>query len=156
MKNLVVACVALMFVIAALSMTMTPAQAQTSVPFNPWSLTHAPAANAQATASKAAAVGVSHVADCVVATFVAGATAPVAVTVNVAIRDGATGAGTVLFQQAMAVPATAGAVNPPLVVCPQNGLKLRGTANTAMTVEFAAAGGANTVEAVFLMGHDEK
>lgn len=116
-----------------------------------WSVVHAPAANTQATASRAAKAGFRHVAQTVTATLVAGASAPTAVQVTVNLRDGATGAGTVIWSGVMSVPATAGQSSQPLVL---SGLNLVGSVNTAMTLEFSAAGGANTVEAVTLTGYD--
>src|SRR5690242_9481224 len=73
-------------------------------PYATWSVVHAPAANNQATASKAAgAAGVRHVCTGITATLAAGASAPTAVNVNVAVRDGATGAGTVLWQAVLSL-----------------------------------------------------
>lgn len=116
-----------------------------------WSVVHAPAANTQATISKAAgAAGVRHVCTGISATFVAGATAPVAVQVTVNVRDGATGAGTIIWTGVLSLPATAGSSAFPIHL---SGLNLVGTAATAMTIEFSAAGGANTVEAVALQGY---
>lgn len=117
-----------------------------------WTAVHAPAANTQATASRAAgAAGVRHVCRGLTATLAAGAVAPAAIQVNVVLRDGASGAGTVLWAAAMALPATAGATAAPLSVMD---MWIVGTAATAMTLEFSAAGGANTVEAVTLVGTD--
>jgi hypothetical protein len=122
-----------------------------------WFIQNAPAANTQATITKAAAgAGVRNVADCVTATFVAGAIAPAAVQVSVVIRDGATGAGAILAQWNMALPATAGASSAPLFACSTGGIGVSGTANTAMTIEFTASGGANTIETVSLKGHRER
>jgi hypothetical protein len=59
--------------------------------------------------------------------------APAAGAVDVALRDGATGAGTVLIQHRMAFEAVAGKDGPALVLL---GLHIPGSANTAMTVEF--------------------
>lgn len=116
-----------------------------------WSIIHAPAANAQATASKAAgAAGVRHVCTAISATFVASTTAPAAVQVTVNVRDGATGAGTVIWTAVMSLPATGGASAAPVQLA---GLNIVGSAATAMTIEFSAAGGANTVEAVSLSGY---
>lgn len=116
----------------------------------------APGAAAQATATQAAAAsGVRYVADCLTATLVAGATAPAAQTFNVLIRDGASGSGTVLATWAMSIPATAGASAAPVVVCPAGGI-VSGSAATAMTVEFSAAAGANTIQTVTLKGHRER
>jgi hypothetical protein len=56
-----------------------------------------------------------------------------ALTVN--LRDGATGAGTVLWTAHVVIPAATGQAVIPFSVC---GLRLPGTANTAMTLEFSA------------------
>jgi hypothetical protein len=115
----------------------------------PWSTTHEPAANTQATITRAAAgVGVKNVCTGLTVTFAAGATAPAAVQVAVRLRDGGTGAGTVLWAAVLSLPATAGAS----VGVARQGLWIPGTANTAMTLEFSAAGGANTIQAVALEG----
>jgi len=123
-------------------------EAQAPAPF--WQVENAPAANTQATASQASAgAGLRNIVDCITATFVAGATAPAAVQVTLNVRDGATGAGNIIWTGVMALPAVAGESSDPLQLC---GLGIPGTAATAMTVEFAAAGGANTVEAVSMKG----
>lgn len=119
---------------------------------NSWSVVHAPAANTQATASKAAGgANVRHICTGILATFVAGAVAPTAVQVTVVVRDGATGSGTIIWTGVMALPAVAGQSAAPIM---HDDLTLVGTLNTAMTVEFIAAGGANTVEAVSIQGYD--
>lgn len=114
-----------------------------------WSVLHTPAVSTQATASKTAgAAGVRHVADCV--SISAGAsTAPTATQLTINLRDGATGAGTILWSTEITAGATAtnhGNVN----VC---GLNLIGSAATAMTLEYGAAL-ANEFEAVTLSGYD--
>src|SRR5262249_10155520 len=115
-------------------------------------LVNDPAANTQASASRAAApAGVVQVADCITATFVAGTTAPSAVNSTVVVRDGATGAGTVLWAADFALAGAIAASAQPVRVC---GLDLAGSVATAMTVEFTAAGGANTFENVTLTGYD--
>lgn len=115
-----------------------------------WTVTHLPAANAQATATKAAGGGtVRHVATSITASFVANTTAPAASIVTVALRDGTTGAGTVLWQSRMVVQAVAGDWH----TIALSDLNIVGSANTAMTLEFDAAGGANTVESVTLTGY---
>lgn len=117
-----------------------------------WTITNDPAVNTAATVSRAAGTGGAiHVADCATATFVANTTAPAAAVVTVVIRDGATGAGTIVWSADMALTATAGVAATPVQLC---GLNINGTANTAMTVEFTAAGGANTFETVGLTGYD--
>jgi hypothetical protein len=121
-------------------------------PLPHWSLVNDPAVNTAATATRAASsTGGVHVADCVSATFIAGTTAPAAVNVTVVIRDGTTGAGTVLFAADLALAGTISDRATPVQLC---GLSIPGSANTAMTVEFTAAGGANTFETVALTGYD--
>src|SRR5213594_278029 len=62
-----------------------------------WSVVHTPAVSVQATASKTAgAAGVRHVADCVTASAGAAA-APTATNLTVNLRDGASGAGTIIW-----------------------------------------------------------
>lgn len=119
--------------------------------FGDWAQGHTPAANTQATTTKAAGgAGVRHVCTSISATLVAGATAPTATTVEVALRDGATGAGTILWEQTIGIQAVAGATNA-IHIAPLN---IIGSANTAMTLEFSAAAGANTLESVSMTGYD--
>lgn len=117
-----------------------------------WSITHAPAANTKATISQAAVAGMVHVAECASAVITAGTTAPTAAVTTLQLRDGATGAGTIEASWAVAVPATAGLMSPPIMLC---GLGIAGSPNTAMTLEFAAAAGANTFESVSLSGRTQ-
>lgn len=115
-----------------------------------WSVTHAPAANTVATASKAAgAAGVRHVCTSVSATIAGGAVAPTATTVTLQLRDGATGAGSVVGSWTIGIEATAGRT----VSLVLTGLNIVGSAATAMTLEFSAAGGLNTLESVTLSGY---
>jgi hypothetical protein len=115
-----------------------------------WAVTHSPAANTQATISKAAGgAGVRHVCTSLAARIVGGTTAPAAVSVTLNLRDGATGAGTVLASWTF-VLAGAIAAKDEVILCDLN---IVGTANTAMTLEFSAAGGANTLESVNLVGY---
>lgn len=113
-----------------------------------WTAFHKPAANTVATISKAAGgAAVRHVCK----GFMVGlsnnaAAASSAVTVQ--LRDGATGAGTVLWETSMAIPATAFTSQ----VIAISGLYIVGTANTAMTLEFSGAAGANTLENVNIFG----
>ena len=114
-----------------------------------WSAVSNPAVSTQASASRAAgAAGVRHVADCISVT--AGAsTAPTATSLVINLRDGASGAGTVLWSvdvNAAATAANHGAYN----FC---GLNLIGSAATAMTLEFAALL-TNEFESVTLTGYD--
>lgn len=117
-----------------------------------WSIYHVPAVNTQATISKAAVTGKFHIADCILGVLAAGTAAPTAVNPVLQLRDGATGVGTVLWSATLGLPATAGLLSPPVQLC---GLNIAGTPATAMTLEFAAAGGANTFESVLLKGRTQ-
>lgn len=121
------------------------------VPCGNWYVTHAPAAATQATASKAAgAAGVRHVCTGFTVTIAGGAAAPTAALVTVNLRDGATGAGTIISTLTLAVEAVAGKA----VVHHVGPLNVFGTAATAMTVETSAATGANVSASVTLYGYD--
>lgn len=123
--------------------------AQLVAPPGLWSVVSNPAAGVQATATRAAgAAGVRHVAFGIVITWGAIA-APVATALTWALRDGATGAGTILAQGQLAVPGVA-FQGPPVVLQP---LSIPGTAATAMTLEFSAALAA-LLEGVTLLGFD--
>lgn len=116
-----------------------------------WTQVHTPAANTQATTTKAAGGGsVRHVCTGLTVILAAGATAPTATNLLVNLRDGASGAGTILWSATISIPNIAGAMNG----ISRSGLFIRGTANTAMTLEFAAAAGANTIESVAMEGVD--
>lgn len=110
------------------------------------------AANAQATAGTpsasrvAGASGVRHVCTGISISVAAGATAQTPVIVN--LRDGATGAGTILATWALsAIVNGMGSLN-------LNGLNLVGSAATAMTLEFAATTATAVVGSVNLFGYD--
>lgn len=112
-----------------------------------WSVTHTPAVNTVATITRAAGgAGIRHVLRSFTATVIGLAAAAEAVlTVN--IRDGASGAGTILKSFPLYAPPGG-----------QNGLAMSdlnivGSENTAMTIEFTAAGGANTYESVSMSGN---
>jgi hypothetical protein len=147
MKRLVLGLAAVLFMVSTLG-------AQSDSTFK---LYHDPGANTLATATKAAVAGQRNVADCVVATLTAAATAPAAINVQVLIRDGATGVGTILASWRLALPATGGGSSMPVDACPGGGgLQIIGTAGNAMTVEFSAAAGANTFETIWARGHTER
>lgn len=115
-----------------------------------WGEVHTPAANTQATKSHTAgAAGVRHVCTYLTATLCAGTSAPTAAQVKVRLRDGATGAGTILWDATMTIQATAGVMN----TISLSGLNLIGTAATAMTLEFDGAAGANTFESISFGGY---
>lgn len=114
-----------------------------------WSVVHTPAANNQATASKAAGSSSQrHVCTGFTWSLSSGAGAPTPELITVAIRDGATGAGTIVWQQTVSLPATAGSH----AEFGQTGLWLVGTAATAMTIETDSSPGANVVASVSLSG----
>ena len=114
-------------------------------PVGTWSVTNTANAGTPS-ASKAAGGGtVRHVATCVSVNVGAAATAQPVVQVN--LRDGATGAGTIIRSWQLAAPANDSAT---VDLC---GLNMTGSANTAMTIEFAAATAANTQASVNLSGY---
>lgn len=115
-----------------------------------WTAVHFPATATQATASKGAgATGVRHIATSITVSFAQPTASPVAFTGDVALRDGLTGAGTVLWRAAIACPATASEVRTITI----SGLAIVGSAATAMTLEFNAAGGTATQQSVTLTGY---
>ncbi len=129
----------------ALAYTVGGSGAQVTVPYSTWSVTNTPAAATQATASQAAgAAGVRHVATTVTVCLAAGGTAQTPILAH--LRDGATGAGTILRSWAFSAPVnTAKCDN-------LNGLAMLGTAATAMTIEFTGAGVASSQQTVTLTG----
>ena len=116
---------------------------------NIWSAHHVPAANTVATITRAAqAAGIRNVCTWITVKLVAGATAPTAVNTSVSLIDGATGGTTYLWRATISLPATAGADNGIAL----SNLWIPGTAATGLTLEFLAAGGANTIESVSMGG----
>lgn len=111
-----------------------------------WSVVNTQAGAVQATASKAAGGGtVRHVATDLTVCF--GDTA-VAAPRLAHLRDGATGAGTILRSFILGVPVAND------TKCENvNGINITGSANTAMTIEFAAAGSATATATVSLSGY---
>jgi len=103
-----------------------------------WSIVDTGSQSAQASVTIAAEADVRHVADCL--SFSAGvdsATPPTQTPLTVSVRDGASGAGTVLWQYFTLIVNTAGIQSvEPHSLC---GLNLTGTTNTAMTIEFSAS-----------------
>jgi hypothetical protein len=114
-----------------------------------WTAVSSPAVSNQASASIASEAGVRHVATR--ACFSAGSTtAPAATMLKVNLRDGATGAGTILTSWTIAITAAAGQNVQPY--CFPIG-PLVGTTATAMTLEFSALL-TNLVEDVTLQGYN--
>jgi hypothetical protein len=114
-----------------------------------WAINNAPAANTVATVSQAAAGGLRHVCTSIYALLTNGVVAAQGnATLN--LRDGASGAGTLLWTMDMAIPATAGTTR----VIQLSNLNIVGSGGLAMTLEFVAAAGANTFEMVNICGFD--
>lgn len=111
-----------------------------------FAVVHTPAAATQATISQAAgAAGVKNVATLI--SYIISTVGTAQTILSIALRDGATGAGTILWQKQFILP-----VNYTLsesVSLPH----IQGTAATAMTLEFSAAGVAASVQAVSLAGY---
>jgi hypothetical protein len=115
-----------------------------------WVASSNPGAGTAASASRAAGgAGVRHV--CTGGIIVLSATTALAgiTTVTFNFRDGASGAGTILFTVQVTLPA---AVVPAFSI-PLPPLNLVGSANTAMTLEGSAAVG-NLMESATLFGYD--
>lgn len=110
----------------------------------------APAAGSVATATAAAGgLNVRHRARFLVASARAAAALAAAYSSEVVIRDGAAGAGTIIWRTGIALPTvTVGVID--RVIVP---LSLDGTANTAMTVEML--GGAAGVSLTVWLGYEE-
>ncbi len=126
-------------------------QADKAVPPDGWSVTHAPAINTAAVATKAAgATGVKHVCTGILCTLANDATGTVQLGILFNLRDGATGAGAILASITLSVVATAGACT----TFAATGLNLPGTAATAMTLESASTPAAHTAASVTLLGYD--
>jgi hypothetical protein len=111
-----------------------------------WSIFHAPNAAIQATKTKAAVAAKRHVLTGFSAVISCRSTAQ-DTEVEVYVRDGASGGGTVLWQGSVTCPAgdTRGFAI--------SGLNLVGSENTAMTVEFSGAGVTDSKERVSAWGY---
>ena len=122
-----------------------PGNPGSSSPESPGQGSHAPAVNVQATITIAApGTGLRLACNSITAMLVANTTAPAAAKVSVRLIDGASGGATILWEAVLALQAVAGD-RAGIALAP---LFIRGSANTAMTLEFDAAGGANTFESV--------
>jgi hypothetical protein len=112
-----------------------------------FNIVHTPVAATQATISQAAGgAGVRNVCTGISASLCTVGTAQAAA-VQLNLRDGATGAGTILWSKTFSCGTTT-QINVDL-----SGLNIRGTAATAMTLEFSAAGVAASFESVSLSGY---
>lgn len=114
-----------------------------------WSDTHAPAVGTRATITRASAGGFTFC-DGISAVFCC-APGDVATTALLHLRDGATGAGTILRSWRFAIFDAVGGGN---ISVNLTNLGIRGTFGTDMTLEFAAAPGAASFQSVGLSGYD--
>lgn len=111
-----------------------------------WAINQAPAAATQATVTRAAAgAGVRHVCKSITVSIAAVA-AQGAITFN--LRDGASGAGTILWTVTLIAPAGNGR---DVTI---GNLNIVGSANTAMTLESAVAPAATNFATVAMTGYD--
>lgn len=114
-------------------LSMTPMLAAQQGPANSQQVDSAPAVSTQASASIAAQDNVRYVADQIC--FSAGSTtAPALTQLNVVLRDGATGAGTVLATFVVIIPAATGQNVAPYCAP----MSVGGSNKTAMTAEWSA------------------
>lgn len=118
------------------------------VPRSAWTASHAPSAATQATATKASAgAGLKNVCTSIAASFIPSGSAT-AVVKSLRLRDGATGAGTILWEIYLGLQTAAGQG----MGIAMSNLWIPGTAATAMTIEFESAGGSNTLQSVSILG----
>lgn len=114
-----------------------------------WSVASTPATGTAASASKATGgSGVQHVCRSIsFALAVDGTHAQAAIQIN--LRDGAPGAGTILWSLTILKAAVEA-----LSLFHVGDLNIPGSANTAMTLEFASAGATGSVQSVSITGYD--
>jgi len=116
------------------------------VPPDMWSVNHTPAAATQATISKAAAATLRHY--CTgIAAVISAVAAQAGIQVN--LRDGASGAGTILWSQTIALPVGG------IAIIQISGLNIPGTLGNAMTLETSAAPASTNFASVSMTGYDE-
>lgn len=107
---------------------------------------HVPTTATQATVTQASAgTGLKNYCTAIIACVSCGANDQTPI--QVYLRDGATGAGTILFAATLAAPAKG---SDKIVL---SGLNIAGSAATAMTLEFSAAGVTASQETVTLIGY---
>lgn len=115
-----------------------------------WAINNAPAAALAATTTRAPVAGQRHRATAISFSVITTTTAPTVATLTVTLRDGASGAGTILMVWRVRVAAAMTDTNVAQVVL--GGLNVVGSVNTAMTLEFDV-GTLNTLEDVSLTGY---
>lgn len=116
---------------------------------NFWTAIHVPPSNTKATATKASAgAGKRNICTGFTVTIATDATAPTAANLTVSLIDGSSGGTNYLWRSTISIPAVAGAQ----VSIVRGSLWIPGSQATAMTLEFSAAGGADTLESVSMEG----
>lgn len=113
-----------------------------------WYALHRPAANTQATVTVGApGLGLALVCERLTVTLAAGASTPTATTVQVSLINGNSGGTDYRWGTTLGIAAVSGATN---------GVFGQGdwfaSENTALTLEFSAAAGANTIESIAMHG----
>jgi hypothetical protein len=131
-------------ILLALLVAALPALSPAQSVFSFWAIQHQPAAATAATISAAAATGARHGATSITV-CVSGVAAQPTLVFN--LRDGATGAGTILWT--VKLSAVIGTSQ-----CQTANVQIIGTSNTAMTLESAAAPAATNFATVSLNGYD--
>jgi hypothetical protein len=114
-----------------------------------WAIQHTPAANTVATITRAADASKAHYVTSIAAGFYNNAALGAAVAGVLQLRNSTTGAGTIIWSMPMSLKAAAGESVPVLL----GGLNIAIGLGNAVTLEFSAAGGANTLQQVALTGY---
>jgi hypothetical protein len=120
------------------------------IPTVRWNINNLPADGVQATVTKAAAPGVTHIGDSAWLHWVNDSAAAAGVLASAKIIDGVSGSTAYLMQILFCLGGTGTSEGPPL----GPGLNYRGTPGNAMTAEFSA-GVALTRQSVSLSGYDQ-
>lgn len=113
-----------------------------------WSINNSPAVTTQATISKAAVAGppnMKHVCTGIYAVLSCVVAQPL---ISLNLRDGASGAGTILWTEQFIAPAGA------LIIINISDLSIPGGYGNAMTLEWSAAPAATNLESVEMTGYD--
>ena len=116
-----------------------------------WTLNAAPAANTQATATRAAGgAGVRHVCTSILAILASTTGLAANATGTFVLRDGASGTGTIIWQGQISIPNAVGQSQWVSI----DSINIVGSYGTAMTAEFTAASGAGTLQSLSITGYD--
>ncbi len=119
-----------------------------------WATFSNPGGAVQASASRAAAAGVRHVAKSMVGDYFATGVLAAPSVNNLVLRDGLSGVGTILWSRALGLQLTPAGTTGVADHVMSPPVSIVGTAGNAMTLEFTAAGPLNTFEVISLTGFD--